>query len=594
MVTYRTVEWSIDSLAPYKSPVVDGVFLALLQEGREVVIPYLVRIFCACMATGYVPTIWLQVKIVFIPKPGRSSYSGPRDYRPISLTSFLLKTMERLVDRYLRDEALALVPLHPNQHAHQAGKSVETALHQLVVWVEKVLNQQETALGVFLNIEGAFNNTCCDAMCDAFVRRGSEYTIVWWIRATLEGCVVVANLISWILCEARDIQGLPTGGHAVTLLWCLVVDDLLARLSGSDVFIQAYGDTMCLLAVSKFPNTVSGLMQWALSTVETWCNEGRLSVNPDKTGLIAFTRKRTLPSFFEPQFFGVKLSLLGSVKYLGVILDSRLTWREHVGVKARKAHSLLWACRRTCGARWGQRPKVVHQLYFAIVWLTVSFASLVLWPGCQTASAKKKLSKVQRLACLGITGPIRTTPTSAMEALVGLPPLDLLIQGEARSVAHHLWSLGSWSYLHPQQGHSCILTRLQESDPIFKMGVDVMKPVFNLEPRYRVTMLTREEWIRGPGTPPAVKGLIWFKDGSRTMEGTRAGVYGQSADRRLSISLGKHTTVFQAEVYAILACVHEIETQDLPEKYVSICSDSQAALKVLQAGKTMSPLVRQC
>jgi hypothetical protein len=72
--------------------------------------------------------------------------------------------MERLVDRYLRDEALALMPLHPNQHAYQAGKSVEMALHQLTVWVERVLNQQETALGVFLDTEGAFNNTCYDTM----------------------------------------------------------------------------------------------------------------------------------------------------------------------------------------------------------------------------------------------------------------------------------------------------------------------------------------------------------------------------------------------------------------------------------------------
>jgi len=91
---------------------------------------------------------------MFIPKPGRNSSSGPRDYRPISLTSFILKTMERLVDRYLRDEALALVPLHSNQRAYQAGKSVEMALHQLVVQVEKALDWQETALGVFLDIEG--------------------------------------------------------------------------------------------------------------------------------------------------------------------------------------------------------------------------------------------------------------------------------------------------------------------------------------------------------------------------------------------------------------------------------------------------------
>jgi len=80
-------------------------------------------------------------------------------------------------------------------------------------------------------------------------------------------------------------------------------------------------------------------------------------------------------------------------------------------------------------------------------------------------------------------------------------------------------------------------------------------------------------------------GLLW---------GTGAGVYVQSLDRRLSISLGKHGTVFQAVVYAILACIHEIETQDRPEKYISICCDSQVALKVLEAAKTMSPLVRQC
>jgi len=74
------------------------------------------------------------------------------------------------------------------------------------------------------------------------------------------------------------------------------------------------------------------------------------------------------------------------------------------------------------------------------------------------------------------------------------------------------------------------------------------------------------KWTRGPGTPPAVKGLIWYTDGSRTVEGNGAGVYGQSGNRRLSIPLGKHATVNQAEVYAILASVQESGTQDQPEK----------------------------
>ena len=39
IVTYRRVEWAIDSFAPYKSPGMDGIFPALLQEGRDVLIP---------------------------------------------------------------------------------------------------------------------------------------------------------------------------------------------------------------------------------------------------------------------------------------------------------------------------------------------------------------------------------------------------------------------------------------------------------------------------------------------------------------------------------------------------------------------------
>ena len=188
----------------------DGIFPALLQKWREVVFPYLVRIFRACLATDYVPAIWRQVKVVFIPKSSRNTYSEPRDYRPISLTSFLLKTMEGLVDRYLRDEALALVPLHPNQHAYQAGKLVETALHQLVLRAEKKLDHQETALDAFLIIERAFNNTCYDTMCDALLRHGSDYTIVRWIRATMEGNVAFANLNGFSVGFAIS-RGCPQG-----------------------------------------------------------------------------------------------------------------------------------------------------------------------------------------------------------------------------------------------------------------------------------------------------------------------------------------------------------------------------------------------
>jgi hypothetical protein len=77
------------------------------------------------------------------------------------------------------------------------------------------------------------------------------------------------------------------------------------------------------------------------------------------------------------------------------------------------------------------------------------------------------------------------------------------------------------------------------------MRVNFMRPVYNLEPKYRVTMLAREEWPRSPGIPPAVKGLVCYTDGSSTAEGTGAGVYEQSVNRRLSIPLSKMPQSFR-------------------------------------------------
>jgi hypothetical protein len=230
MVTYGSVVWTIDSFAPYKSPEMDGIFPALLQEGWEVLVPYLVKIFCACMATGHVPATWCRVKVVFIPKPGRYSYGRPKDYRPISLTSFLLKTMERLID---------LQGMKFWYLCHYIPINMHTRLGNLWRWpfislwfrLRRRLISRKTALEVFLDIEGAFNNTSYDSFCSALAKHGVGCTIIHWITATLKGRLATATLGGF----SRSVtvaRGCLQGGVLSTLLWCLVADELIARLSG--------------------------------------------------------------------------------------------------------------------------------------------------------------------------------------------------------------------------------------------------------------------------------------------------------------------------------------------------------------------------
>ena len=59
----------------------------------------------------------------------------------------------------MRSGPLSQLPINPRQHAYQAGKSTDSALHQLVGRIEKALDAKEYSLGVFFDIEGAFDNT---------------------------------------------------------------------------------------------------------------------------------------------------------------------------------------------------------------------------------------------------------------------------------------------------------------------------------------------------------------------------------------------------------------------------------------------------
>jgi hypothetical protein len=94
------------------------------------------------------------VRVIFIPKPGHDSYELAKSFKPISLISFFLKTMEKLVNSYINAGPLKSLPLMESQYAYQRGKSTEAALHDLVQKIERSLNQKEFDLDVFLDIDG--------------------------------------------------------------------------------------------------------------------------------------------------------------------------------------------------------------------------------------------------------------------------------------------------------------------------------------------------------------------------------------------------------------------------------------------------------
>jgi hypothetical protein len=132
--------------------------------------------------------------------------------------SFVLKTLEKIIDRHIRDGVLVEKPLHHHQDAYRAGMSTETALFQVVCRLEKSLRNKEIALDAFLDIEGAFDNTSFNAITTAARVHGLEETCCRWIRSMLESRLVHTSLMGSNL-TAQVVGGCPQGGVLSPLFW---------------------------------------------------------------------------------------------------------------------------------------------------------------------------------------------------------------------------------------------------------------------------------------------------------------------------------------------------------------------------------------
>jgi len=133
------------------------------------------------------------------------------------------------------------IPIHPRQHAFQAGKSTESALHHLVGRIEKALDGGEYALGIFFHIQGAFGNTPITSIKKALHERQVIPAIRNWIGSTTEQRTVCVNIGPTMIHIATQ-RGLPQGGGLSPTLWSMVADSLLLLLNRQEVFAQALAD----------------------------------------------------------------------------------------------------------------------------------------------------------------------------------------------------------------------------------------------------------------------------------------------------------------------------------------------------------------
>lgn len=356
------------------------------------------------------------------------------------------------------------------------------------------------------------------------------------------------------------------------------MNSLLQRLKTAGHTAIGYADYLTVLCKGKFLKILAERTQVAVKIVEKWCNEVGLSIHPDKSEIVIFTKNRKIVGFKNPKIYGHEIANRDSAKYLGIVLDSKLNWSKHINYRLGKCLRIFWCCRSAIGKSWGLSPKNILWIYNAIVKPMLAYGSFLWWYGTNTITIKDKLSHLQRVACLAITGAMSTTPQSAMETLLGLPKLDKYIEAEAKNTAYRLRRCITDAQFRYAK-HTNILKNLYDHDSILSAADDHVKTVYMFEKNYTVYFPQKHEW-----TEKTIKvnyrTHVYFTDGSVRKDGSGYGALYLRDHTIIRGQCGNFAKATQTEIIAIHACcIHAIKNKLIGP--VSIYSDSVGALNPL-------------
>ena len=594
-ITEESVRSAIDSFKPYKSPGLDGIYPVLLQKGIDFLVTYIVDIYRDSILQGKSPSRWLETKVVFIPKPGKLSYDSADKFRPISLFSFLLKGVERIVQWHL-DKFTLRDKLHKNIYAYRESTSCEDALHNLLHKIEKALEQKKNALVLFLDLTAAFSTMTVEGIIKNLKNMGCDAKILTWCKDLLEHRVVIAFLMGDQVIKVV-VRGTPQGGILSVTFWNVGSQNMLERFptptieTPSPTDTNSFADDSATITVGENTKIMAKRIQEAANTMEQWATDNGLRFNASKCKLMLFTRKRAQIKY--PVYInGEEVEYVKEYKYLGVTFSDNLSWKTHMSNIAKRATITFLQCRTMLGRTWGLSPKISRWAYIALVRPIISYASIIWIKGITVNGHLHLLEKVQRRACLSILNAMPSTPTAGMEVILNMEPMSIFLRTQSlntylRLVANGNWKAQPGEYLVSKTSHTNLILSVAQQIPSIHMPTDKMLYRELIPTKFTTNILSREYMhmtIRKP-KPAEADTINCFTDGSRFEENSGFGyiIKGENIHLQGFSYLGPQATVYQSEIHAIIEATHSIlEAPTVPENMnINFYIDNQAAIQSL-------------
>lgn len=412
------------------SPGEDGVTYKDLLQAPADLKELLCNLLTGCLTLGVTPTRWKTAVVKMIPKPKKDA-SRITNYRPISLISCLGKILETKFKNELLATCMNLKILDDHQYAFLPNRGTQDSLTKLTNDIAVTLTRRSSLAAAFLDVEKAFDSVWHKGLLYKMAQLQIPSHLIKWTRNYLEGRTVKVNVNGAQSQTFEPSAGLPQGSTISPLLYIIYT----TRPEVTRCSILQFADDIALTNTWKTPKGAANGIEKGLAELDRWCDKWRVKLNPEKTSIMIFTRKKT--PMGEVQFKGTNLKPTKDIKFLGITLQPQLQWNQHIKAINSKMRSKI-----------SQLP-LLKAKGIATSSLTLLYKGLIR-PHigyCTTAWANipmkhlKTLQTTQNAALRTILGKPKWTPTEDLHSLTRTPLvkdfLRRLNKNYMEKAAHH-------------------------------------------------------------------------------------------------------------------------------------------------------------
>uniref|UniRef100_A0A146M6K4 Putative RNA-directed DNA polymerase from transposon BS n=2 Tax=Lygus hesperus TaxID=30085 RepID=A0A146M6K4_LYGHE len=318
------------------APGFDGIQATLIKKYIRFLAKPMIHLINLSISSSEFPDIFKTAKVVPLHKGG--SKADPSNFRPISMLSVLSKILEKWVKQnlvaYLEDNNI----LSPFQYGFRSGRCVDDALFDLTSELYKIRDEKSKAILVCLDICKAFDSIDRGVLLQRMELIGVRGSSLAWFSSYLKERRQVVSIGNYVG-DLRNIDyGVIQGSTLGPSLFLIYINSISAVIDSEKIFLFA-DDTALLIRGSNWHELFSRT-QALLNRVSGWMVSSFLTVNGNKTKYMIFGNVTTLPPSLVlklhsacPDTIQCNCACLESVstyKYLGVMLDTSLSWSDHV------------------------------------------------------------------------------------------------------------------------------------------------------------------------------------------------------------------------------------------------------------------------